>query len=73
MRASAEEENHNEKGLDEVLRALGLPQYGKAFPETEDLEWFLKLRTLYVVRLALVLRDVVFLGEDDDSKHKFAR
>ena len=45
----------------------------KAFSEREDLEWFLKLRTLYFTRLALALREVVFTDDDDDSKHRLAR
>jgi hypothetical protein len=37
------------------------------------LEWFLKLSTLYFIRLALGLREVVFTDDDDDSKHRLAR
>ena len=30
MRASPEEESSNESGLDDVLKAIGFPKYGKA-------------------------------------------
>ena len=51
VRATAEDEIRNEAGLEEVLKSIGLPQYARAFSEREDLEWFLKLRTLYFIRL----------------------
>ena len=73
MRASPEEESSNESGLDDVLKAIGLPQYGKAFSQTEGLEWLLKLRSLFLIRLALALRELVVLDEDGDSQHKIAR
>ena len=73
VRATAEDEICNAAGLEEVLKSIGLPQYARAFSEREDLEWFLKLRTLYFIRLVLVLREVVFTDEDDDSKYALAR
>ena len=70
MRASADEEAG---GLDDLLKVIGLPQYSKAFPDNDDLEWFLQLRTVYFTRLVMTLRDVVFSNEDNDSEHKMAR
>ena len=69
-----EESAQTDGGLDAMLKLLGLSLYVKAFPETEDLEWFLKLRPVYFGIILKVISEVAFDGDDDDaSEHNLAR
>ena len=60
-------------GLEAVLKTIGMAQYGKAFADTEDLEWFLKLRSLYFATMLQVVSDVALVDEEDDSRYSMAR
>ena len=58
--------------FEDNLKAHQISAYGKAFHEVADLEWLLKLRSVYFVLLCRMVHDVIFPEEHEDSHSTLA-